>query len=76
MDLYRYLAVPQPCGGVRVIALQPRFSHDPIETLTVAQFVERSAVNGLRWVDTGNGMLTTTVDRYGTTIIEGRLQLR
>lgn len=76
VDLYRYLAIPQRCGGVRVIALQPRFSRDPIETLTADQFIERSAVNGVKWIDTGAEMLTTTVDRHGVTIMESRFQIR
>jgi hypothetical protein len=73
--LYRYLAIPQRCGGVRVIALQRRFFRDPIETLTVEQFVSRSAANSLEWRDAGNGMLMTAVDRFGVTVIETRLQL-
>lgn len=74
--LFRFLAIPQPSGGVRVIALQPRFSRDPIETLTVEEFVSRSAANWVQWRDAGNGMLTVTVDRYGVTLIEMRPLLR
>lgn len=76
MGLYRFLAIPQRSGGVRVIALQTRISREPIETLTAEQFVERSAANWLEWRDAGNGMLTTTVDRYGITLMETRFQLR
>lgn len=62
-------------GFIRVIGRQSRFTREPVEPLTVEQFESRSIANRIVWTKGKSaGVLTTTVDRYGVTIIETRLQ--
>jgi len=71
---FKFLALPQPDGTVRVVALQPRLSSDPVETLPAGEFASRSAANGVRWLEGQGGALTITTDRFGASVVEERLQ--